>query len=79
MLLGLDTVFLSEQLYVLNNSPLRFKLIDEEHHMYQNDFGDCIQEQDNGEFVFVIDYFFDDENPYIKYGEKRIIIVDKRL
>lgn len=78
MLPGLDMVFLSEQLNVLNNSPLHFKLVDEKHKLYQNDFGEYIQEQDNGDFLFVIDYLLDDENPFILYGEKMILLADKR-
>lgn len=84
-LLGLDTVFLSENLSILNNSPLHFKPIMEERNLnfYQNDFGDCAQKLPNGDFVIVLDYLFEDqflgedEKPFIKYGEKLILLLDK--
>lgn len=77
MLPGLDLVFLSENLYIFNNSPLHFRLIDKEHYMYQNDMGDYIQKQQNGDYFFVEDYLFNDDNPYIILNEKMILIADK--
>lgn len=87
LLPGLDLVFLSENLSVLNNSPLHFKPIMEERNfnMYQNDFGDCAQKLPNGDFVIVTDYLFEDhikkygsdEKPFITYGEHLILLLEK--